>query len=139
MIKVSLMEDPADPRFGKLVADDGQGGKLTGEVATGPLIEERFKPPWPEHPRATLLRSLKAPTAWLFTLKIPSGARGRGRGTELLKATIELLRDRGVRYVALAPRPETVEDRQKLLSFYDRLGFERRGDYMVADLEARHR
>lgn len=133
-IKTSLMEDPADPRFGKLVARDDQGGKLTGEVATGPLIDERFRPPWPEHPRSVLLQSLDAPAAWIFTLKIPTDDRGHGRGTKLVKATLELLRDRGVRYVALVPRPEVVEDRPRLLAFYDRLGFERRGDYMVKDL-----
>lgn len=134
-IKVRLTEDPEDSRFGELLAEDGEGGTLTGEVATGPLIAERFKMPWPEHPRGVLLRSLDAPTAWLFTLKIPPGGRSRGRGTELLTSALMLLRDRGVRYVVLAPRPETVDDRARLFEFYERLGFERQGDYMVADLD----
>jgi len=134
VVSVSLTEDPKDPRYGDLRVKDDQGGFLEGEVGTGPLIADRFKLPWPEHPLEVLLRPLDAPTAWIFKLKVPKESRNLGHGTKLLEAAIEVLEELGVRYIALSPRPESFEVREALWRFYERFGFERRGGYMVLDL-----
>jgi GNAT superfamily N-acetyltransferase len=135
-IHVTLTEDVRDPRYGVLRGDDGQGSRITGEVATGPLIAHRFKDPLGVAvARQELLRSLQGPTAWLFRIEVPVPLRGAGRGVALFAASLELLRKRGVRYVALVPRPESYERLEGLLRFYKRFGFERRGDYLVLDFD----
>lgn len=134
-IEVTLALDPEDTRYGSLEGDDGQGGEIQGQVSTGSLIADRFS--WRASARDEMLRSLEGPVAWIFSLKIPKDARGRGRGRALFASAMDLLVARGVRQAALSPRPEDDQDRERLIRFYEGFGFRRQGrqaDYMVADL-----
>lgn len=120
--EIELTQDPHDPRVGHL-SIKADGGFLKGEIAHSSIIAERFGST--SNPaRYNLLQSLEGQAAWLFEIKIPRDQRGRGRGTDLMHAALGVFLQHGVQYVILSPRAETPEDGERLIRFYERLGFQ---------------
>lgn len=73
--------------------------------------------------RWKFLRSLKAPVAWIDSIKIRKGFRDQGMGTLLMNTALQVMAESGIRYVVLSPRPESEESRERLDNFYRRFGF----------------
>ena len=73
--------------------------------------------------RWRLLRSFKHPVAWIDRVKVAEWKRGRGVGTAIMRETLRILGESGVRYVVLSPRAEGDIDPLRLDEFYRKLGF----------------
>lgn len=73
--------------------------------------------------RWNFLTSLDAPMAWVDRIIVNREFRSRGLGTELLKQAFQVFRESGIRYVVLSPRPERMEDTERLDRFYEKFGF----------------
>lgn len=73
--------------------------------------------------RWKLLRAFDAPVAWIDRVKVVEGKRRRGLGTAIIRETLRVLGESGVRYVVLSPRGDKGIDPDRLDEFYKRLGF----------------
>lgn len=97
-------------------------GFLVGYAGPSALIAGMFEND--SNPaRQKLLRSLQAPTAWLDRIKVNREFRGKGFGTEILKQTLQVLRESGIRYVILSPQADQADDIERLDRFYKKFGF----------------
>ena len=73
--------------------------------------------------RWRLLRSFTHPVAWIDRVKVAEGRRGQGIGTAIMRETLKVLGEAGVRHVLLSPRAEKDVDPVRLDQFYRKLGF----------------
>lgn len=121
-IEVDISLDRKDPRTYDLIVRTPQGF-LKGEIGESDSIAESFGSK-SNLARYELLRSFNAPTAWIFKMEVEKPARGRGIGTRLMKAALDAMMESGVEYVVLSPRPDSMDDWDRLVRFYKKFGFE---------------
>jgi GNAT superfamily N-acetyltransferase len=114
------------------VVFESNQGFITGEVGPSHVLADAFGSD-NNIGRWHFLRSLKAPTAWLYKMTIKKDSRGQGFGTKLLEQALKILGESGVRYVLLSPRPENFDDTERLDRFYKRFGF-----VEVKDFKGKH-
>lgn len=100
-----------------------EDGSLAGVLVDSNVIAKQFGKKM-NPGRWKLLKSLDAPIAWLDRMEVAKEMRDRGIGTELIKVALDVAMENGARYALLSPRPERPDDRERLLRFYDRFGFQ---------------